>query len=177
MKFRLTRCLTALAFAFTSTIAADNNGQEIKSNLPALTAKFTTQEVQVLELLSQRREELAKKAEELKIREIMMLALEKNINAKLADLEALNKMCQKAKLEMQAIEDAKTKSLVKIYENMHPRRAAQIFDEMDMGSLVTLVSAMKEIKVAAIIASMNVKKAKELSICLTKKALPADAPK
>lgn len=170
MKFRFTRCLTCLTcglIAFFGICKA-----EVKTNVEGLGTGFTAQELRVLELLSKRREELARKEEELKVKEKMILALERSISSKLAELDALNKMSQEAKSELRAMEEAKAKGLVKIYENMPPRRAAQIFDEMDIETLVGLVSSMKEIKVAAIIANMDVRKARELSICLTKKTLP-----
>lgn len=149
-------------------------------SLPAAQGKGTVQEltlheIQILELLSTRREELARKEEELKAKENAIMALEQSINLKLSELDALNKVSQRVKLELKEIEDAKLKGLVKIYENMHPRRAAQIFDEMEMDSLVGLISAMKEMKVAPIIANMDVKKARELSICLTKRVLQNNA--
>ena len=67
-----------------------------------------------------------------------------------------------------AQENAKFQSLVKIYENMKPREAAKIFDELDMPMLIQIVTRMKEIRVAPIIAAMNPSKAKELSIELSK---------
>jgi flagellar motility protein MotE (MotC chaperone) len=51
---------------------------------------------------------------------------------------------------------------------MKPREAAKIFDELDMSMLVAIVTRMKEVRSAPIIASMNPSKAKELSIELTK---------
>ena len=44
----------------------------------------------------------------------------------------------------------------------------KIFDELDMNMLVAIVTRMKEVRSAPIIAAMNPSKAKELSIELTK---------
>ena len=65
-------------------------------------------------------------------------------------------------------EHSKILSLVKIYENMKPRDAAKIFDELEMPVLLQVVSNMKEIKVAPVIASMNPARARDLSIELAR---------
>ncbi len=61
-------------------------------------------------------------------------------------------------------ENAKLLSLVKIYENMKAKDAAKIFNELEMQVLLRVVSNMKEIKVAPIIANMDPAKARDLSI-------------
>ena len=50
------------------------------------------------------------------------------------------------------------KSFVKIYENMPPKNAAIIFNDMDIDLLVQIISNMKEIKASSILAHMDVKK-------------------
>ena len=51
---------------------------------------------------------------------------------------------------------------------MKPRDAAKIFDELEMPVLLQVVSNMKEIKVAPVIASMNPARARDLSIELAR---------
>jgi flagellar motility protein MotE (MotC chaperone) len=55
------------------------------------------------------------------------------------------------------------RSLVKIYENMKPKDAAKIFEQLDMGIMLEVVERMKEQKVAPILAEMNPVKARELT--------------
>ena len=61
-------------------------------------------------------------------------------------------------------EDAKIRSLVKIYENMKPADAARIFDELDLPIMLEVVDKMSERKAAPILANMNPLKAKELTV-------------
>lgn len=61
-------------------------------------------------------------------------------------------------------EDAKIRSLVKIYESMKPKDAAKIFEELDMNILLQVVDKMKEPKSALILAKMDSNKAKELTV-------------
>ena len=58
--------------------------------------------------------------------------------------------------------------LVTIYETMKPKDAAKIFNELEMPVLLKVVSNMKEVKVAPVIASMDPAKARELSIELSR---------
>ena len=51
----------------------------------------------------------------------------------------------------------------KIYENMKPKAAAGVFEELDMDILLEVVSRMKERKVAPILALMTPTRAKELT--------------
>jgi len=60
-------------------------------------------------------------------------------------------------------ENMKIASLVKIYENMKPKDAAKIFEELDMPILLQVVNVMKESKVAPILSAMDPVKAKEIS--------------
>ena len=60
-------------------------------------------------------------------------------------------------------EQEKIRSLVKIYENMKPKDAARIFEEIDMDVLLDVVDKMKEKKIAPILAKMNATRAKEIT--------------
>ena len=65
-------------------------------------------------------------------------------------------------------EDAKMQSLVKIYENMKPKDAARIFEELDINTLLMVAERMKERKLAPVMAKMNSGKAKEMTVELSK---------
>lgn len=82
----------------------------------------------------------------------------------MAELKSLQAKLEGAVKQYNQDENKKIASLVKIYENMRPKDAAKIFDELDMSVLIQLIRNMKEIKVAPILASMNPIKARELSI-------------
>ena len=60
------------------------------------------------------------------------------------------------------------KSLVKIYENMKPKDAARIFEELDMDTLLSVAERMGERKLAPVMAKMNPIKAREVTVELSK---------
>jgi flagellar motility protein MotE (MotC chaperone) len=69
--------------------------------------------------------------------------------------------------------------LVKIYENMKPSDAATIFNQLQMPILLSVIGSMSERKVAPVLASMDPKRAKEVTEELAElrktKALPGEA--
>ena len=66
-------------------------------------------------------------------------------------------------------EEQQLNSLVTIYENMKPKDAARIFGELDMVVLLDVIERMKERKVAPILAAMNPKRAKAITIELAQR--------
>lgn len=146
-----------------------NSSNLIKSNIANIGADFNADEVRLLNLLSERRKEIIAREIEVKRKEEMLKTIEHNLDQKIKELEFLRKKIEKFDCALKEREDEKVKSLVKIYENMNPRRAAQIFDEIELETLIQIVCSMKEIKVSAILANMEISKAKELSVALAKR--------
>lgn len=138
------------------------------SNLPSMQSGYSREEMQILQELSNRRQKLDKTEESLNIRANVLRATENKLEQKATELKALQDQVSELMKGYDEKEDAKYRSLVKIYENMKPREAAKIFDELEMNMLVSIVIRMKEARSAPIIASMHPSKAKELSIELTK---------
>jgi flagellar motility protein MotE (MotC chaperone) len=66
-------------------------------------------------------------------------------------------------------EEAELKSLVKMYENMKPKAAARVFEEMDMDVLLDVVDRMNERKVAPILALVTPTRAKEITFELAQR--------
>ncbi len=126
--------------------------------------QFSQIEVDILQSLSARREEIAKWEEEVRMKENLLEATELRINKKIEEIKVLEGNVRKLLDEYSGIENSKIASLVKIYENMKPKSAAQIFDEMDMPILLLVIDKMSERKAAPILAGMDPKKAKEVTV-------------
>lgn len=126
--------------------------------------QFSQVEVDILETLSARREQLAKWEEDIKTKERVLDATELRLNKKIDETKTLETSVKTLLEEYKKQEDAKIRSLVKIYENMKPKDAARIFDELDMPVLVLVVDTMSERKVAPILANMNPLNAKKLTM-------------
>ncbi|MGV2432299.1 MAG UNVERIFIED_CONTAM: hypothetical protein LVQ98_02745 [Rickettsiaceae bacterium] len=140
----------------------------LKTNLSNMQTGYSKEEMRILQELSNRRQTLDKTEETLNMRENVLKATENKLEQKVNELKVLQSQVAELMQGYDAQEENKYKSLVKIYENMKPREAAKIFDELDMKMLVAIITRMKEARSAPIIASMQPNKARELSIELTK---------
>ncbi len=124
--------------------------------LPSDPFSLSDAEIDLLQSLAERRKELDLRAQQLEQREILLLAVERRIDEKVEALKVLQK-------SIQGETDSQYKSLVKIYENMKPKDAARIFEELDMAILLPVTGRMKERKLAAVLAKMNTTKAMTLT--------------
>jgi len=137
---------------------------------------YTDEEVDVLQQLSKRRAELDAKARELDEREALVTAAEQRMDQKMAELKAMQSTLQDLLKKRSDAEETQLQSLVKIYENMKPKAAAGVFEELDMDILLEVVARMKERKVAPILAMMTPTKAKELTFELAQRQQLPVAP-
>ncbi len=146
---------------------------------------FTQNEVDVLEKLSARRQALDAREHDLDQRENLIKAAEDRIDKKIAEMQALQADVKTMLAKIDEQDDAKLKSLVKIYETMNPKEAARIFEQLDMPVLLSVVTNMKDTKVAAVMQVMDPAKAKVLTDAIASRratkiegqtaAAPADA--
>jgi len=142
---------------------------------PPVQEEFSRTEIEILQSLSQRREELEQYEKSLKLRETILKATEERIESKIAELSALKQDVDALLAKYNEKEEAKIRSLVKIYENMKPKDAARIFEEIDMDVLLEVVDRMSERKIAPVLAKMQAKRAKEITTELAKrKKLPEE---
>ena len=129
---------------------------------------YNASEVKLLQELAKRRETLDKSLADVTVKEQVLKVTEDKINQKLVQLKAMQDKIDELMKQYNDKERLKIMSLVKIYENMKPKDAAKIFDELEMPVLIQVISNMKELKAAPVIASMNPTKARDLSIELAK---------
>ena len=125
--------------------------------------QFSQIELDILQSLSKRREELEERGRELDLKEKLLEATELRINDKLNEMKMLKADVEQLLVQYNEHEDAKIKSLVKIYESMKPKQASEIFNELDMPILLEVVDMMSERKVAPVLAGMDPERARELT--------------
>ncbi len=134
---------------------------------------LTDEEINLLQSLSERREEIEQRGRALDQREVLLKAAESRIDEKVAELEALRESIEGLLEEHDEGTEAQMKSLVKIYEAMKPKDAARIFEQLDMAVLLDVIERMKERKTAPILAKMDPERAKTITLELAqRKALP-----
>ena len=134
---------------------------------------FSQSELEILQKLAQRREELDVRERSIEQKAGVLKAAEAQMDVKIAKLKELEASIK----ELIGLYDEKEKSrlnnLVKIYSTMKPKEAARLFNDMEMSLLVRVFEQMKEAKSAPILALMDLSKASALTSELAnKKKLP-----
>jgi flagellar motility protein MotE (MotC chaperone) len=124
----------------------------------------------ILERLSDRRQQLDARDEELAMRENLLKAAEKRVEAKVAELKALEAKVKNALDQRDETEAKRFKGIVAMYENMKPKDAARIFDRLDMKILVDVSTQMKPATMSAILAQMSPEAAERLTVELAQRA-------
>ena len=117
----------------------------------------------LLEALEHRQAELDAREREVASKEERLALYEKDVTAKVASLEEIEKrLSARAKAATQAV-DAAAESLAKIYGTMKPEAAAPILDRLDDPTVLTIFRRMKEKQVGEILPLMT----RERAIALT----------
>jgi flagellar motility protein MotE (MotC chaperone) len=129
---------------------------------------FTQSEIDLLQQLADRREKLEQRGRELDRREALLTAAETRIDKKIEELRGLEKTIEGLVKKHDAQEEANMQSLVKIYENMKPKDAARIFEQLDLDTLLEVAERMKERKLAPVMAKMDPEKAKQVTVELSR---------
>jgi flagellar motility protein MotE (MotC chaperone) len=129
---------------------------------------MTDEEIGVLQSLAARRQVLDGREAKIAEREALLTAAEQRIDAKIAELKALQEAVRGSLVQYDAERDEQIKSLVKIYETMKPKDAATIFNQLELDTLLPVVDRMKEQKAAQVLAQMDPVRVRELTLELVK---------
>jgi flagellar motility protein MotE (MotC chaperone) len=123
-----------------------------------------------------RRETIETREREINMREGLLKAAESRIDKKVQEMKLLQGTVEKLIGTYSEQQAAKVASLVKIYENMKPKDAARIFEELDMDTLLLVAERMKERSLAPIMANMDPSKARDVTVDLARRRqLPQSA--
>jgi flagellar motility protein MotE (MotC chaperone) len=93
----------------------------------------------------------------------VLTAAEQKLAERVAELQALQKKLEGLDTAQKQKEEAGWQGLVKLYEAMKPKEAATIFNELSMPVLLQVLDRMKDAKAAAVMASMNPEKARDVT--------------
>lgn len=124
---------------------------------------LTQTEMDVLQKLTERRNTLDLRERDTERREALLKAAEDQIDRKVSEMKTLQSTIEGLLRQYNDQEDNKMRSLVKIYENMKPKEAAKIFEQLDMPIMLEVIERMKEQKVAPILAEMDPSKARNVT--------------
>ncbi len=130
----------------------------------------------ILERLQERRQEIEQRGRDLELRESLIKAAEKRLEAKVAELKDVEARINAAMNRKDEIEAARFKSIVTMYENMKPKEAAKIFDRLDMKVLFEVASQINPRRMSDILAQMSPEAAERLTVELARRANSPDRP-
>lgn len=124
----------------------------------------------VLERLQDRRQELDTRSRELEMRESLIKAAEKRLEAKVGELKDVESRVATAVGNRDKAEAERFKSIVAMYENMKSKDAARIFDRLELKILVEVSTQMNPRKMSEILAQMTSEGAERLTVELASRA-------
>ncbi len=157
-----------------------SNGAAVAGSSPAeeqLEDKLSDSEIELLQRLAERRETLEERSRAAEKQQALLRAAEARIDQKVRELKSMQATIEQLIKTYDDQQEAKVRSLVKIYENMKPKDAARIFEELDMETLLLVAERMKERKLAPIMAQLNPTKAKDVTeeLARLRQVLPASS--
>lgn len=136
------------------------------ASAPAPQPDAAPDEVQAAEralLLTLRERRLALDAREADLsgREVLLLAAERRIAARIEELAALQRQLEEETAAQDARAEERLRQLVRLYEAMRPRDASVIFNDLDMEVLLPVLVRMREARAAPILAAMQPDRARQ----------------
>lgn len=133
---------------------------------------LSSQEIVVLRSLQKRREELDGRETGIETREQAAAAAESRLQEQIAELKKVESEIQALLTSMDAKRDERMTALVKTYEAMKPKDAAKIFDGMEDALLLDIAKSMKSSTLAAVMSTMQPKRAEALTKLIAGLAKP-----
>lgn len=119
------------------------------------------------EILDLERAKLLEKEREIELREKELEIMEKRIREQMAALKDLEATIDKKLSKIEAIQDERTKLLVRAIAEMRASKAAEVLINMDKEMAVKILSQLKSSQIASILSAMPPDKAADLSTALS----------
>lgn len=136
--------------------------------------EYSDVRAELFEALAKRRRALDEREAMLEKKEALLKATEQEITRKYKEMTQVRNEIKQL-LDLQSEEEQKRiMSLVKVYEGMKAKDAAQIFNTLDMDILIEVMGRMSERKLSPILAEMDPDRARSVTIFLAEqKSLPS----
>ncbi len=132
-------------------------------------------EVRLLQALADRRKALDTREGALNQREALLKAAEQRILDKQANLVATRTEVQSLLGQLDEQEKTRISNLVKLYENMKPREAADILNDLELTVMLGVVQRMNVRRLAPILAAMDPEKARDVTRALASREKSQEA--
>ncbi|MEP4377558.1 MAG: hypothetical protein ABJ215_02655 [Alphaproteobacteria bacterium] len=125
--------------------------------------RFTDEELEILQDLAKRRQELIAREDEIDSRNRLLDAAEARIDTRITELQEIRNAIEALVRQYDKQEQAELESVVKIYETMKPKDAARILGELELTTLLGIMERMNTRKTAPILAAMQPERAREVT--------------
>jgi len=165
---------TALPEGGAPLQAATNSTKKKKEKVDLL--DLSPEMVQMLATLGEQQEGINRREETFEVQEKQLLVLKAELAKRLKQIEKVEQKLEAMVKEQEALDSARVKSLVKVFESMKPAQAAPILSKMDARSLLFVLTQMKGQKIAAILAQLPPEEAANISVVLTGQAQGKKVP-
>lgn len=116
-------------------------------------------ELRLANSLAKRRAELDEREDQLKEREAMLTVVESRLAETQQNLEGIRDEIAELIASYNTIEDEESARLQRVYAAMKPKRAAAIFNTMELDTILSVIRGMSERKLAPILEAMAPDKA------------------
>jgi flagellar motility protein MotE (MotC chaperone) len=126
-------------------------------------------EIELLQSLNGRRKEIEKREREFELREKTLAAAERSLVERIDELRHLKAEVEGLLNQYDEDQEARLRSLVKIYENMKPKDAARILASLQGDILLDVIERMREAKAAPILAQLDPAKAQRVTVELAER--------
>ncbi|HET7850128.1 MAG TPA: flagellar protein FlbB [Pseudolabrys sp.] len=130
----------------------------------------------ILKRLRERNQSLEKRNRELDMRENLIKAAEKRVEARVEQLKDIKTHVDTVAENRDKAEQERFKSIVTMYENMKAKDAARIFDRLDLRILVQVVTMINPRKMSEILGQMTPEAAERLTVELANRASDEKKP-
>lgn len=130
---------------------------------------LTEGQLLALQQLAARRQELDERERLIDMRAELNARTEERLDQQISRLAALKERIEALVVDLDEDEEQKMARLVKIYETMKPKAAAEIFNRLEIPILLHVVERMKEAKSAVVLGKMNPAIAKRVTSELAKR--------
>lgn len=131
--------------------------------------ELSQSEIRLLQALSDRRKALDGRENSLNQREALLKAAEQRLEDKQSELVTMREEVKGLLGQLDEEESKRINKLVKLYENMKPKDAARILNDLELSVLMSVVQRMNVRRLAPVLAAMDADKARAVTRSLAQR--------
>ena len=150
-------------FGHTDAFAAEQKQDVKEAVLKDKKTEAKAEETIDLKFIIQQKAEFEKEEKRIAKEKVELLAIQDDINEKIATLTKIRDEIRVEKANKKAEEEQQFKHLIKVYSAMKPQSAAELIERLDIKLAIKLLSKMKGDDVGKILSFVKIDKAAKIS--------------